>query len=455
MASQKDMEAFFSKRLTESARGNRDAAAGSSSAGTKRPISACCNAQIRREKCTNCHSMVNKAARILPNFSAGAPSRQAAKANSGGTGQWMAEHDAYLWAHQNDPVSALAAHFSRSTGGVESRLKHLKDPTHAAYQRLHNGGTAAARSTGAASKRRTLDSALLNNAQQSAVRAASAGESFFLTGGAGTGKSFTLSHIVQALEARHGQRGVFVTGSTGIAACHVGGTTLHSFAGIGLGKEDVATLVSRVLGNRNAAARWQECRALVIDEVSMLDGDLFDKLEAIARRLLDPVSDRRLERPQLHSQGRFTAATVAPPIWHLAFSRPARLVVPAAPVPTASYLLASLASPSGAALWRHAADPRRRFLSAASSLARPRAVHLPLSGTRSGVTTSLRLFTSPHLPHLALFILHLSPPSLVPCTLHPAPHLRPARLRASATCSPDRSCCAPSSVRSTRASLRC
>ena len=251
------------------------ATAGSSlqPAGSKRPVSsgvavsACCNARIRREKCTNCHTMVNKAARVAPHpFAVPANKSGHVQPSTGGAGPWTAEDDVYLWAHRNDPVPALVAHFSRGNGGIASRLKHLCDPTHAAYQRLHNGGSAGgaggARPSGTAkSKRRALESSLLNEEQRSAVDAASAGESFFLTGGAGTGKSFTLGHIVAALEARHGQRSVFVTGSTGIAACHVGGTTLHSFAGIGLGKEDVATLVSRVVGNRGAAARWHECRA--------------------------------------------------------------------------------------------------------------------------------------------------------------------------------------------------
>lgn len=292
------MEAWFNKRLTDvhmaSTAGGSNAAA--SQPGTKRRlsatpnVSACCGARIRRDKCTSCHTMMNKAARVLP--TAASSKKPAASNQPSGADQWTAAHDKYLYAHRNDPVSALAAHFSRGDGGIKSRLEHLRDPTHAAYQRLHTGGASSAcgaRTSGMASKRRMLESSSLNQQQRSAVHAASAGESFFLTGGAGTGKSFTLSHIVQALEGLHGQRGVFVTGSTGIAACHVGGTTLHSFAGIGLGKEDVGTLVSRVLGNRNAAARWQECRALVIDEVSMLDGDLFDKLEAIGRRMLDPA----------------------------------------------------------------------------------------------------------------------------------------------------------------------
>lgn len=55
----------------------------------------------------------------------------------------------------------------------------------------------------------------------------------FFTGDAGTGKSYVLRLIVSALKKKFGSQKVFVTASTGIAACNISGTTLHSFAGIG------------------------------------------------------------------------------------------------------------------------------------------------------------------------------------------------------------------------------
>ena len=60
---------------------------------------------------------------------------------------------------------------------------------------------------------------------------------------------------------------------------------MHAFAGIGLGDGDVDTLCKRVRGNRNAYKRWTKAKSLIIDEVSMISGELFDKLEEIARRL--------------------------------------------------------------------------------------------------------------------------------------------------------------------------
>jgi len=92
--------------------------------------------------------------------------------------------------------------------------------------------------------------AQLNAQQRRALECALDGQSIFVTGGAGVGKSFTLNHIVADLREKHGDEHVFVTASTGIAACHIGGTTLHSFSGAGLGKEPVANLIGRVCGNK-------------------------------------------------------------------------------------------------------------------------------------------------------------------------------------------------------------
>lgn len=71
--------------------------------------------------------------------------------------------------------------------------------------------------------------------------------------------------IVSALKEKYGANRVFVTASTGIAACNIGGTTLHSFASIGLGDESITKCVHRVLQNKKAKKRWQECVVLIID----------------------------------------------------------------------------------------------------------------------------------------------------------------------------------------------
>ena len=109
--------------------------------------------------------------------------------------------------------------------------------------------------------------------------------SVFFTGSAGTGKSVLLREIIRVLREQHRREldRVAVTASTGLAACNVGGVTLHSFAGIGLGKEAVPELVRKIKRNSKAKLRWMRTKILIIDEISMVDGDLFDKLEGIAR----------------------------------------------------------------------------------------------------------------------------------------------------------------------------
>ena len=113
------------------------------------------------------------------------------------------------------------------------------------------------------------------------------GKSVFFTGSAGTGKSVLMKQIIAKLRdkyVREPER-VAVTASTGLAACHIEGTTLHSFAGAGLAKEPAPELVKKVKRNAKTKSRWQRTKVLIIDEISMVDGDLYDKLEHIARAI--------------------------------------------------------------------------------------------------------------------------------------------------------------------------
>ncbi|TQW00378.1 hypothetical protein V2A60_001463 [Cordyceps javanica] len=113
------------------------------------------------------------------------------------------------------------------------------------------------------------------------------GQSVFFTGPAGTGKSVLMRAIISELKTKYGRESdrVAVTASTGLAACNIGGITLHSFSGIGLGKDDASVLVKKVRRNPKAKNRWLKTKVLIIDEISMVDGDLFDKLSQIGRMI--------------------------------------------------------------------------------------------------------------------------------------------------------------------------
>lgn len=92
-----------------------------------------------------------------------------------------------------------------------------------------------------------------------------------------------MNHLIDRLRKVHGKGSVFVTASTGVAACALNGVTLHSFAGVGLGDGDKEMLLQRVFGNSRVLRKWRRAKALVIDEISMVDGELLEKLEYIAR----------------------------------------------------------------------------------------------------------------------------------------------------------------------------
>ncbi|CAJ0843514.1 4306_t:CDS:2, partial [Entrophospora sp. SA101] len=90
---------------------------------------------------------------------------------------------------------------------------------------------------------------------------------------------------IRTLKNIYGVEKIAVTATTGIAAVNIAGTTLHSFAGIGLGTESTKELIEKIKKSKIHHSQWQSIEALVVDEVSMLDGDLFDKLEEIAQTI--------------------------------------------------------------------------------------------------------------------------------------------------------------------------
>ncbi|KAI0735514.1 PIF1-like helicase-domain-containing protein [Earliella scabrosa] len=85
------------------------------------------------------------------------------------------------------------------------------------------------------------------------------GESVFFTGSAGTGKSVLLREIIKACGGRPSMK-LAVTASTGIASVNIGGCTLHSWAGIQLGKEDKEVLVGKILGLERKAYKVDQER---------------------------------------------------------------------------------------------------------------------------------------------------------------------------------------------------
>lgn len=132
---------------------------------------------------------------------------------------------------------------------------------------------------------KTVQTLMLSEEQQHVVDLAKQGNSLFYTGSAGTGKSVLLRSMIKTMRDIHPPETVAVTASTGLAACNIGGITLHSFAGIGLGAGEVKDLLKKIRRSKKSLNRWKKTKVLVIDEISMIDGELFDKLDLIARSI--------------------------------------------------------------------------------------------------------------------------------------------------------------------------
>ena len=126
----------------------------------------------------------------------------------------------------------------------------------------------------------------MDDDQQRAVDLALSGKSFFLTGAGGTGKSYTIRSIIDSLNKQG--KDVALTAMTGCASILLGkgAKTLHSWAGIGLGKETVDVILQKLKKSFKAKKGWQSADTLIIDEISMMTPDLLDKLDLIGKAIL-------------------------------------------------------------------------------------------------------------------------------------------------------------------------
>lgn len=117
--------------------------------------------------------------------------------------------------------------------------------------------------------------------QERALDILKTGANVFLTGEPGAGKTYVINQYIAWLEAA--KLTVAVTASTGIAATHIGGLTIHSWSGFGIRTHLTPMDLDFISSNERLVKRIKQAHVLIIDEISMLDGRALDMVDQILR----------------------------------------------------------------------------------------------------------------------------------------------------------------------------
>ncbi len=119
--------------------------------------------------------------------------------------------------------------------------------------------------------------------QKEALKILQSGDNVFLTGEPGAGKSYTIN-LFQEWAAERG-RFPSITASTGIAATHIGGVTIHSWSGIGIKDKITDSDIRSILHKDYLADRIANAETLIIDEISMINGPTLDNIDLVIRKV--------------------------------------------------------------------------------------------------------------------------------------------------------------------------
>ena len=119
--------------------------------------------------------------------------------------------------------------------------------------------------------------------QEQALSILTTGANVFLTGEPGSGKTHTVNAYVEWLRARGIEPAI--TASTGIAATHIGGMTIHAWSGIGVLRDLSEYDLDRITGTERVARRVRGAKILIIDEISMLSADTLSMVDAVCRSI--------------------------------------------------------------------------------------------------------------------------------------------------------------------------
>ena len=124
---------------------------------------------------------------------------------------------------------------------------------------------------------------ILPMTQDVALNIVKSGRNVYLTGAAGSGKTFVLNDYIAYLK-EHGVD-VAVTASTGIAATHLGGMTIHSWSGMGIKDNFSDYDIEGLIEKEHLWKRYNKTKVLIIDEISMINPRMFDALDRLTRAM--------------------------------------------------------------------------------------------------------------------------------------------------------------------------
>ena len=113
--------------------------------------------------------------------------------------------------------------------------------------------------------------------QQDALDILKMGRNAFLTGPAGSGKTFVLNEYISYLK-KNGVE-VAITASTGIASTHIQGMTIHAWSGLGIRDSVTDYDIEALMEKQYLYKRFERTQVLVIDEISMLSGSRLNMVE--------------------------------------------------------------------------------------------------------------------------------------------------------------------------------
>jgi len=117
--------------------------------------------------------------------------------------------------------------------------------------------------------------------QNTALNILKSGKNVFITGSAGTGKTYLLNLYTQYLKERRVHP--TIVAPTGIAASHLGGQTIHSFFALGIRESIDEGYVEFLMDKKYLKTRFSKLKLLIIDEISMVSPELFSSMDLILR----------------------------------------------------------------------------------------------------------------------------------------------------------------------------